>query len=99
MTKVMTCNTPSVPPLQTQNGQLLENITDFKYLGSWVNSTTQDVKIRKALAWKALNDMKMVLVIKYFKRTQAQVLLRNCRSYSPVRKRVLGNECLTAEIA
>ena len=60
MTKMLTCNSSSVHTLQTQSGQLLENVTDFKYLRSWVNSATQDVKIRKAFAWKALNNMKMV---------------------------------------
>ena len=35
---------------------------------------------------------------KYFKRTQDQVL-HNCRSYTPVGKWVLGDECLTAEVA
>ena len=30
---VMTCNTPTVSLLQTQSGQLLVNVTDFKYLG------------------------------------------------------------------
>ena len=61
----------------------MENVTDFKYLGSWVNSATQDVKTRKALAWKALNDMKMVwrsnisreLKLKFFCATVEAVLL------------------------
>ena len=39
------------------------------------------------------------LKIKYFKRTQAQVLLGNSKSCTPVRKRVLDNEYLSAEIA
>lgn len=31
---------------------------DFRYLGSWVNSTNQDQKLRKA--WRALNVMTSV---------------------------------------
>ena len=92
--KVIMCNTPSVPPLQTQSDQLLENVTDFKYLGSWANSTTQDMKIRKALAWKALNGMKMVwrsiisreLKLKFFCGVVEAVLL-------------YGSECWTMNIS
>ena len=28
---------------------MLREVRDFKYLGSWVNSTEQDLKVRKAL--------------------------------------------------
>lgn len=30
---------------------------DFQYLASWVNSTDQDLQVRKALAWKVANAM------------------------------------------
>lgn len=35
----------------------LKKVKDFKYLGSWVEFTEQDMKIREALLWKALNAM------------------------------------------
>ena len=42
------------------NGIPLETVDDFKYLGSWVNSTNQDIGVRKSMAWKALNGMNVV---------------------------------------
>lgn len=47
-------------PLKTAGGNALAEASDFKYLGSWVNSTEQDLKVRKALAWRVLNGMKSV---------------------------------------
>ena len=58
-TKVMTCNV-APDPILTNGGIALEEVEDFKYLGSWVNSSERDIKTRKALAWKALNSMKRV---------------------------------------
>ena len=56
---------------------LLRTVDDFKYLGSWVNSTNQDIRVRKAMAWKALNGMNVVwrsslsrdLKIRFFRAT------------------------------
>ena len=59
-TEVITYNLPEHPPLTTTGGTVLKEVNDFKYLGSWVNSTEQDLKVRKALAWKALNGMTSV---------------------------------------
>ena len=36
------------PPLRTVDGTVLREVNDFKYLGSWVNSTDRDVKVRRA---------------------------------------------------
>ena len=47
-------------PLVTRNGTTLEEKVDFKYLDSWVDETEKDVRVRKGLAWKALNDMDKV---------------------------------------
>ena len=44
----------------TNGGIALEEVEDFKYLGSWVNSTERDIKAHKALARKALNSMNRV---------------------------------------
>ena len=43
--------------VKTNDGTELEKVEDFKYLGSWVDSTDKDIKIRKAQAWQALNKM------------------------------------------
>ena len=35
----------------------IKRVEDFKYLGSFIMSSEKDIKIRKAKAWTALNDM------------------------------------------
>ena len=55
-TKFIALNTLSEVVLTTADEQL-EEVKDFKYLGSYIMSTAQDIKVRKAKAWKALNDM------------------------------------------
>ena len=56
-TKFLAYNIDDVQPLHTINGTILEQKDDFRYLGSWADSSKKDIHIRKALAWKALNDM------------------------------------------
>ena len=88
-TKVMTCNV-APDPILTNGGIALEEVEDFKYLGSWVNSSERDIKTRKALAWKALNSMKRVwksnvsneLKTRLFIATVESVLLYGCESWT-----------------
>ena len=35
----------------------LKRVDDFKYLGSWINTTERDLKIRIAKAWAASNKL------------------------------------------
>ncbi|KAJ4945017.1 hypothetical protein JOQ06_013556 [Pogonophryne albipinna] len=45
-TEVITYNIlPEHPPLTTTEGTVLKEVKDFKYLGLWVNSTEQDLKV------------------------------------------------------
>ena len=55
-TKVMAYNIDDTN-ISTLDGTVLEVKTDFKYLGSWIASTEQDMKIRRALTWNALHRM------------------------------------------
>ena len=56
-TKYLAYNIEVPTILRTREGVILEQKDDFKYLGSWVNESEKDIAVRKALAWKALNDM------------------------------------------
>ena len=47
-------------PLTTIEDSALKEVKDFKYPGSWVNSSEQDLKGRKSLAWKEMNGMASV---------------------------------------
>ena len=78
------------PPITTSDGNALREVNDFKYLGSWMNSTEQDLKVRKALAWRALNGMSRVwcsnlprhIKLSLFPATVESVLLYGCESWT-----------------
>ena len=46
--------------IATNVGTKLKCVEDFKYLGSWVHKSANDLNIRIALAWTALNKMSIV---------------------------------------
>ena len=56
-TKFLAYNIEVKQPLHTKDGTILEQKDDFQYLGSWVDSSDKDIEVRKAKAWRALNDM------------------------------------------
>ena len=104
-TKVITYNiSPEHQPLTTTGGTVLKEVEDFKYLGSWVNSTEQDLKVRKALAWRALNGMTCVwnsnlprqIKLSFFNATVESVLLygSECWSLKPTLQKSLDG-CYT----
>ena len=98
----MSVNLP-LTALQSANGIPLETVDDFKYLGSWVNSTNQDIRVRKAMAWKALNGMNVVwrsslsrdLTISFFQATVESILLygSECWSLNSSSRKSLTPEC------
>lgn len=53
------------PQSTKADGNALQEVSDFKYLGSWMNSTEQDIEVRKALACRALNVMTIGARISY----------------------------------
>ena len=57
-TKFMAYNTNETPTLCTNEGSHLDQVKDFQYLGSWVDESEKDFKIRKALAWKGYTKMR-----------------------------------------
>ena len=67
---------------------------DFKYLGAWVDTTYQDIRIRKALAWSALNKMDKIWKsnlsktsrINLFRATVESVLLYGCETWTLTKK-------------
>ena len=56
-TKFMSTNQTGFVKLHTTDGTNLDEVQDFKYLGSWMESTAKDVKQRKAAAWRACNKL------------------------------------------
>ena len=55
-TEYLTFNLPD--ELKTIGNVELRKVEDFKYLKSWVKASDTDFKVRKAIAWKVLSQMK-----------------------------------------
>ena len=89
-TKYLAYNIEDITPLHTRDGTVLEQKADFKYLGSWVDDSLKDINVRKALAWKALNDMNRIwksnmkpsLKKRFFIATVESILIYGCESWS-----------------
>ena len=72
------------------NGEFLEEVNDFKYLGSYVRSSPKDILVRKALAWKALqtldvfwkSHMSRRIKIKIFRTAVEPVLLYGSETWT-----------------
>ena len=86
----MVYNQPTCVEIHMVDGSCLEEVKDFKYLGSWVQSTEQDIKVRKAMAWKACSKLTKIwkstlsrnLKIKLFHATVESVLLYGCDTWT-----------------
>ena len=59
-TELMTFNINEKAKITTKNGTILAVKEDFKYLGSYISSTEKDIWVRKAHAWRALHDLKII---------------------------------------
>ena len=89
-TKVMAYNIDDDISLSTSNGNHLEKVLDFQYLGSWVDESGKDFNIRKALAWKACNKMSTVwksnlsttLKISFFRAAVESILLYGAEGWT-----------------
>ena len=89
-TEVMTYNQPVNIPIKTSNGEEIKVVEDFKYLGSYVNKSNDEIKIRKALAWSACHKMQKVwrstlkksLKIRLFMTTVESVLLYGSETWT-----------------
>ena len=49
-------------PLHTMTGSKLPQVQDFKYVGAWITSTSQDMHVRKgqAQSWKAISSQQKI---------------------------------------
>ena len=56
----MAFNTSESIVLKTADGQTLQVEKYLKYRGYWINSSENDIKVRKALAWNALYSIDVI---------------------------------------
>lgn len=88
-TEFMTINCCPQPPLQVY-GENINHVSNFKYLGSMMASSTSDLARRKALAWSAFWKLErlwrspiipIVTKVRFFNTTCITVLLYGCESW------------------
>ena len=88
-TEYMTFNCSPQPPLHVY-GEPIKHVTNFKYLGSMMASSTSDLARRKALAWTAFWKLERLwrnttipigTKVKLFNTTCVTVLLYGCESW------------------
>ena len=46
--------------MESIGGNMIKQVEDFKYLGSYIESTDRDVNIKIAKVWAALNSMQSI---------------------------------------
>ena len=68
----------------------MKEVTDFKYLGSWVESTERDIKARRAAAWRALHKMRSIWKSNLDRATKIPFFLATVESVL-----LYGSECWT----
>ena len=100
-TKVMAYNQTVPVNINARSGDRLEVVKNFKYLGSWMESSEKDFEVRKALAWSSCHKLKKIwssalsrkIKVRLFVATVESVLLYGCETWTITRameKRIDG---------
>ena len=91
---MMVYNIPTPSPLKTVGGKAIKIVENFKYLGSWMKSSEQDIKVRKVLAWEACHKLNQVwssplkryIKVRLFLATAESVLLYESNTWTLTKK-------------
>ena len=59
-TKFISINQGINEVIKSLNGKNIKEVSDFKYIGSYIQSTEKYINIRLAKSWAALNEMKSI---------------------------------------
>jgi len=78
----------------TANSKVINKVQDFKCLGSWIDDSYKDLKIRKALAWSAARKMDNIwkshlpqkFKISLFRATVERILLYGSETWTTTNK-------------
>ena len=76
--------------IRSINGGEIKEVDNFKYLGGWMKSSENDIKVRKALAWAACHKIRSIwsstlkksIKIRLFISTVESVLLYNSNTWT-----------------
>ena len=93
-TEAVVYNIPTLSPLKTIGGNAIKIVENFKYLGSWLRSSEQDIKVRKALTWDACHKLNRVwnsplkrnIKVRLFLATVESVLLYGSNTWTLTKK-------------
>ena len=93
-TKYMSFNHNQGVPLKANDGNALEEVSDFKYLGAWMANREKDIMMRKGAAWRACSKLTKIwkstlskqLKHKIFAATVESVLLYGCEAWTITNK-------------
>ena len=66
--------------LLSRSGGIIENVKDFIYLGSWIDGTERDVKVRKGKAWAALHRLRNIWKSKLSQKLKIRLFIAACES-------------------
>jgi len=61
-------------------GEAIEKVEDFIYLGSWIESTDREIRVRKGKAWGALHRLKDIWKSKLSKSLKIRLFIAACES-------------------
>ena len=79
-TKVMAYN-QTVPVItNARSGDCLEVVKNFKYLGSWIESSKKDFEVRKALAWSSCHKLKKIWSSSLSRKTKVRLFIATVES-------------------
>ena len=59
-TEFMSFNQVQDTVLKTVNNDNIKKVDNFEYLGTWIDDTANDVKVRKTLAWNSCNKLNKI---------------------------------------
>ena len=88
------CSTNNDYAVHSLKGTPLNQVDDYKYLGSFLSSSEKDFKVRKGMAWSACNKMHNIwssqlsreLKINIFRATVEPILLYGSETWTLTRK-------------
>ena len=77
-------------PLKSNDGTVLNQVKDFKYLGAWIASSSREVIVRIAQAWSSATRLKKIWISQlsqalkkqFFQSTVQAILLYGCETWS-----------------
>jgi len=103
-TKFMAYNLAAPITIKTRSGDLVEEVKNFKYLGSNMESSEKDLEVRKALAWSSCHKLRKVwnsqlsrkIKLKLFIATVESILLYGSETWTLTKSSIKSlNGCYT----